>query len=76
MERFIIQYNLKMLGDWGYVYHENIINTSPKSDVMNVYTEFLGGDRRKAKIFYDKNEAEKVANFFKSEIQIPKIIKK
>ena len=63
MEKYIIQYKMKINGKMETVFHENI-TPSERTDTMNVYVEHLTSDKKKAKIFYDKEEAELVDKLF------------
>lgn len=65
METWIIKYNSKINGKFEVVYHEDIKNSTNK-EAMNVYVEHVTSDKRKAKRFYDKDEAQHVANWFSS----------
>ena len=73
METYIIRVRTKINGKFKTCYHENITPTKRK-DVMNVYTEHLTGTKKKAKIFYDKEEAEKVMKMFSHEFSTGEVI--
>jgi len=63
METWIIKYDLKINGKFEIVYHKDISNSENKS-AMNVYVEHVTSDKRKAKRFYNKEEASNIAKCF------------
>jgi hypothetical protein len=69
METFIIKYKMRIDGDDDVTaFHENIKNCENLS-VMNVYVEHITYDKKKAKVFFDKEEAERVAKMFEGTFQ-------
>lgn len=63
MEKFIIQYDMKVDGKRIVAYHQDIeANTS--KETMNAYVEHLTKDRSRARRFFQKEEAIRIANVF------------
>ena len=76
MNKYIIKYKTKVNGTDKTTYHENITPNTNNS-VMNVYVEHVTEDRKKAKVFYDQEEAQKVcAMFSKPGYHLGGVIKK
>lgn len=63
MEKYLIELNTKVNGEWQKGYHEKI-SESTRKDTMNVYVEHVTTDKRKAKRFYDEEEARRFAALF------------
>jgi hypothetical protein len=66
MEKYLIELQTKVNGKFQKGYHENITESTRK-DTMNVYVEWVTFDKRKAKRFYDKEEAQRFAILFTRE---------
>jgi hypothetical protein len=66
MEKYIIELETKVNGKWEKGYHENL-TASTRKDTMNVYVQHVTTDKRKAKRFYDKEEAQRFATLFTRE---------
>lgn len=75
MEKYLIQYQTKVNGEYVTLYHESIILNTIK-DSMNAYVESLTTDIKLARIFYEREEAIKVAHLFDSLQYEQTIIKK
>ena len=75
MEKYLIQYQTKVNGDYVTLYHESIIINTIK-DSMNAYVESLTTDIKLARVFYEWEEAVKVAQLFDSLQYEQTIIKK
>ena len=73
MEKYLIELETKVNGTWEKGYHENITNNENKQ-AMNVYVECVTTDKRKAKRFYDKEEAQRFATLFSNNFQYAKVI--
>lgn len=73
MEKYLIELDTKVNGKWQKGYHENLTNNENKQ-AMNVYVQHITSDKRKAKRFYDKEEAQKFATLFESQFQTAKVI--
>lgn len=72
MDSYIIQLQILFNGQWQIRYHEKITR-SRRKDTNNTYVEHVTAERSQACIFSDREEAERVANLFKSNIEIPTI---
>lgn len=66
MKKYIIELYTKVNGKVGTYYHEKITE-STRNDTMNVYVEHITTSKRKAKVFYDKGEAQRFATLFTRE---------
>lgn len=75
MKTFKIEVLIKNNGKWETLYHENITPTT-SIEVNNVYQEHLTSDKKKAKVFYDIKEAQRVSDFFTQEYRTSKVITK
>ncbi len=74
MEKFIIELQTNIQGKWQKGYHETI-KESDRSDTVNVYVEHITTDKKKAKRFYDIEEAQKFATLFDlNGVQTSKVI--
>jgi hypothetical protein len=73
METYIIELETKVEGKWKKGYHETLID-SQRKDTMNVYVECVTTDKKKAKRFYDKDEAQRFATLFSNNFQYAKVI--
>lgn len=74
MEKFIIEMQVKINGEFLKHYHQNITEQKGK-EAMNVYVENITSKKSEAKIFYDEDEAKRVAIMFEKEnLQISKVI--
>jgi hypothetical protein len=74
MEKFIIEMQVKINGKFEKHYHQNITEQKNK-EAMNVYVEHITSKKREAKIFYDEDEAKRVAIMFEQEnLKISKVI--
>jgi hypothetical protein len=75
MEKYLIQYATKVNGEYVVLYHESIILNTIK-DSTNAYVESLTTDIKLARVFYEWEEAVKVAQLFDSLQYDKTIIKK
>lgn len=73
--RYIIKVILTQPGNTEALYHEKLELTTNKS-VTNVYTQHLTSDKKKALVFYDKDEADKMAVFLTDSFLKASVIKK
>jgi hypothetical protein len=74
MEKYIIELQTKINGNFEKGYHEKLTESTRK-DTMNVYVEHVTTDKRKAKRFYDADEAQRFATLFAREnLQTAKVI--
>jgi hypothetical protein len=62
---YIIKIKTKVNGAFEIAYHENITINNPKNGAINTYVEHITTDKKKALAFFDKEEAERLAIFFK-----------
>lgn len=76
MEKYIVKYKSKVNGNYIETFHVSISETNPNLKTMNAYTENISTLKQDARIFYDRQEAEKVINFFENIFHIGKVIKK
>ena len=72
MEKYIIKYRTQINGVSRTCYHETI-SVNERLDTNNVYVEHINYERRKAKRFFDIDEANKIANLFSNEYHIASI---
>lgn len=73
MEKYLIELETKVNGKWQKGYHQDLTNNENKQ-AMNVYVQHVTSDKRKAKRFYDRDEAQKFATLFESQFQTAKVI--
>jgi hypothetical protein len=74
MEKYLIELQTKINGEFQKGYHEKLMESTNKY-AMNVYVEHVTTDKRKAKRFFDKDEAERFATLFTREnLQTAKVI--
>jgi hypothetical protein len=73
MEKYLIELETKVNGKWEKGYHETLTESTNKQ-AMNVYVEHVTYDKRKAKRFYDKEEAQRFATLFSNNFQYAKVI--
>lgn len=74
MTKFIIELQTKVNGEFQKGYHEKLTE-SKRDDTMNVYVEHVTTDKKKAKRFYDEDEAQRFATLFGCEgLQIATVI--
>ena len=64
---------MKVNGKVGTYYHENI-TPQKNNQAMNIYVEEVTIEKKKAKIFFDKEEAEKIGVLFASKFHISIIL--
>lgn len=64
MDKYIIQYTMRINGVNGQITYHETIKESTRLDTNNVYVEHLTTERKLAKRFYDIEEAEAVAKMF------------
>ena len=77
MDKFIIKYKSRMDGKNVDTFHTGISEARPESLVMNVYAEHISLFRANAKVFYTREEAEKICSLFNcNKIHKGKVIKK
>jgi hypothetical protein len=62
---YIIKIKTKVNGAFEIAYHENITINNPKNGAINTYVEHITTDKKKALQFFEKEEAERLAQFFK-----------
>jgi hypothetical protein len=62
---YIIKIKTKVNGVLEIAYHENISINNPKNGAINTYVEHITTDKKKALQFFDKDEAQRLAVFFK-----------
>jgi hypothetical protein len=62
---YIIKIKTKVNGAFEIAYHENITINNPKNGAINTYVEHITTDKKKALQFFDKDEAQRLAQFFK-----------
>jgi len=62
---YIIKIKTKVNGVFEIAYHENITINNPKNEAINTYVEHITTDKKKALQFFDKDEAQRLAVFFK-----------
>ena len=60
---YIIKYLIRVDGKLKILYHENITLSTSK-ECSNVYMEHLTSYKKKALVFYTKEEAVKIADLF------------
>ena len=78
MEKYIIELHTKVNGKFQVGYHEKITESTRK-DTTNVYVEHITTDKKKAKRFFEQEEAEKIGGLFAIltiQIAIVKSVKK
>lgn len=63
MAKFIIELQTKVNGKFQKGFHQDIKPSNSK-EAMNVYEQHVTSKKKEAKVFYDKEEAEKVGSFF------------
>ena len=73
MKKFIIKYVTKIDGMEINTYHESI-SVNENLSTNNVYIESLTTDIKLAREFFDREEADKIANLFSSKYNKPSII--
>ena len=73
MENYIIEIRMKVKGNVVTYYHEDIISQK-NNQVMNMYVENITSERKKAKVFYDKQEAERIGVLFSSKHQVASVL--
>lgn len=76
MEKFIIKYKSRFDGKDVDTFHTGISEVNENRGFMNVYCEHISGVRAEAKVFFTRNEAEKVCALFSNSIHKGKVIKK
>lgn len=64
MAKYIVVYDTLENGKRVTRYHQDIYSVDPKVGAMNKYGEVITSDKRKAKRFYDHDEADRVGIFF------------
>lgn len=72
MGPYIIQLQIWLNGQWQIRYHKKITR-SRRKDTNNTYVVHVTAERSQACAFSDREEAERVANLFKSNIKIPTV---
>lgn len=72
MAKYIIEYTTTINGGKIKTYHEKI-SINDNLSANNIYVEHITPDIKKAIIFYDKDEAEKISNVFSNKYNIPTI---
>lgn len=73
---YIIEEYSKVNGKWESGFHQDLKKNRNK-DAMNVYVEHCTKDREKAKVFYDVDEAIRMAQFlFRKDYHHTKVISK
>ena len=72
MEKYIIKYRTKVNGGYRTSYHETI-SVNERLDTNNVYVEHVNYERKKARRFFDIDEADKIANLFSNEFHLASI---
>lgn len=75
MKKYIIKYDnvFNDVADKKVFYHETISECTNKQ-VMNVYVESISSYKKKAKVFFDKAEAERVLLMFEQHYRKPTIL--
>lgn len=73
MEKYIIELETKINDEWCKSYHQ-MISQSNRKDTMNVYEEHITFEKKQAKRFYDKEEAEKYSVLLTGKFQKAKVI--
>jgi hypothetical protein len=73
--QYIIKVILTQPGNTETLYHEKLELSKNKS-ATNVYVQHLTSDKKKALIFYDKEEADKMAVFVTDSFLKASVIKK
>lgn len=73
MKKYIIKKLFKINNKIKKLYFLDIRNSIDKK-VMNIYAEHLTANKKKAKIFYDIEEAKKMAEFFQTTFNESEII--
>lgn len=74
MLKFIIQWDTKVSGKWQKGYHQTI-KENTNTQAMNVYVEHICLKKKEAKVFYDLEEADRVARFFANDFHMATVIK-
>jgi hypothetical protein len=75
MKKYIIEYKSRFNGEDKTTYHSEIKPTNKYDMALtNVYTESVVTDKKKAKVFWEFEEASKVSKLFANEFHIPTII--
>jgi hypothetical protein len=62
---YIIKIKTKVNGVFEIAYHENMTINNPKNGAINTYVEHITKDKKRALPFFEKEEAERLAQFFK-----------
>jgi len=73
MDKFKIKIKCKINGYFKTFYHEDISNQK-NNEVMNVYAEHITDKISKAKVFYDKDEAERIGKLFDNDYHVSEVI--
>lgn len=77
MDKFIIKYKSRIDGAEKETFHHTIVENDTSRGFMNVYSEHITTDKKQAKVFYTREEAEKVVGLFGDDkIHVGKVIKK
>jgi len=67
MKKYIIRRFIKFNGEFKILYHEGL-EISKNKGAMNVYVERVCKTKKSALVFYDLDEADRMAKFLTSEI--------
>ena len=73
MKKYIITLDILVNGKMKKLYHEKL-TLSERKDVMNVYVDHSTKDKDKALVFYDADEAQRMAHFLCTEFCNAKVI--
>jgi hypothetical protein len=76
MSKFIIKYKSRIESKEVETFHSGISEARSESLVMNVYVEHISGTKENAKVFYTREEAQKICNLFNGPFHKGKVIKK
>jgi hypothetical protein len=62
---YLLKFNIKVNGVIGIYYHENITINHNKKGAVNTYVQHITKEKSNALEFFEKDEAERLAVFFK-----------
>jgi hypothetical protein len=62
---YLLKFNIKVDGIIGSYYHENITTNNNKKGAVNTYVQHITKEKSNALEFFEKDEAERLAVFFK-----------
>jgi hypothetical protein len=62
---YLLKFKIKVNGITGTYYHENITINNNKNGAVNTYVQHITNEKLNALEFFEKDEADRLATFFK-----------